>query len=145
MFATWLVRLWDLVAPLDLITHKYQKIKFIRLNTENFFLLYGYLTIYIYFAFLSVYLSAVCPFVNFITQILCGAPHNPSESSWMIEFSKIDFHQNSIFENLKIHEIFYINSAKGIESLPHTRIFPSLYLFNLMAKTFDISNLGFFI
>ena len=71
---------------------------------------------------LSVCLS-VCPFVSNKRQngwtdrphIFCGTSHDPREGLWMIEFSKICLHQNSVFENfenprnffLKIREIFF--------------------------------------
>ncbi len=40
----------------------------------------------------------------------------------------------------KLQNIVLVFSGKGIESLPQTKIFWSLYLWNLMLKTFDISN-----
>ena len=48
------------------------------------------------------------------TQIFCGTSRDPREGLWMIKFSKICLHQNSIFENFenprnyfyKIIEIF---------------------------------------
>ena len=48
-------------------------------------------------------------------QFFCGISRDPREGLWMIKFSKICLHQNSIFENLKnprkffykIREIFF--------------------------------------
>ena len=37
-------------------------------------------------------------------QIFCGTSCNPAEGFWMIEFSNIYLHHNSIFENFEHFE-----------------------------------------
>ena len=57
---------------------------------------------------LSVCLFFVCLFVSNKrqngrtdrAQVFCGSSRDPKEGLWMIKFSKICLHQNSIFENL---------------------------------------------
>ena len=68
---------------------------------------------------LSVCLS-VCLFVSNKRQngwtdrahIFCGTSHDPREGLWMIKFSKICLHQNSIFENFENPQIFFLKIRK---------------------------------
>ena len=81
---------------------------------DRFFLLTS-----IYKFGLSVCLS-VCLFVSNKrqngwtdrAQIFCGTSHDPREGFWMIKFSKICLHQNSIFENFENPRICFWKSAK---------------------------------
>ena len=64
------------------------------------------LHLYINLACLSVCLSVCLYPINVKTatdraQILCGTLRDPWEGLWMIKFSKICLHQNSIFLNFK--------------------------------------------
>ena len=45
-------------------------------------------------------------------QIFCVISRDPREGLWMIKFSKICLHQNSIFENFENPRIFFWKSAK---------------------------------
>ena len=45
-------------------------------------------------------------------QMFWGIFRDPWEGLWMIKFSKICLHQNSIFENFKNPRIFFIKSPK---------------------------------
>ena len=45
-------------------------------------------------------------------QIFCGTSRDPREGLWMIKFSKICLHQNSIFKNFENPRIFFWKSAK---------------------------------
>ena len=79
--------------------------------------------LYINLACLSVCLS-VCLFVCLFVsnkrqngwtdqaQIFCGTSRDPWEGLWMIKFSKICLHQNSIFENFENPRFFFWKSAK---------------------------------
>ena len=40
-------------------------------------------------------------------QIFCGTSRDPREGLWMIEFSKISLHQNSIFEQFENPRFFF--------------------------------------
>ena len=62
-------------------------------------------------------------------QILCGISRDPREGLWMIKFSKICLHQNSIFENFEIPRIFFWKSAKFFFCYLFTRRSPVYFIF----------------
>ena len=45
-------------------------------------------------------------------QIFCGISRDPREGLWIVKFSKICLHQNSIFENFENPRNFFWKSAK---------------------------------
>ena len=45
-------------------------------------------------------------------KFFCGTSRDPREGLWMIEFSKVCLHQNSIFENFENPRIFFLQSTE---------------------------------
>ena len=103
-------------------------------------LLYQHL--YINLACLSVCLF-VCLFVSNKrqngwtdrAQIFCGSSRDPREGLWMIKFSKICLHQNSIFENFENPRIFFLKIRE---------IFCFCYLLTRRTPVYFISNTNFY-
>ena len=98
--------------------------------------------LYINLACLSVCLF-VCLFVSNKrqngwtdrAQIFCGTPRKPREGLWMIKFSKICLHQNSIFESFKNPRNFFLKIRE---------IFCFCYLLTRRTTVYFISNTNFY-
>ena len=100
----------------------------IRQNTEKkkivYFLLITFEVKKIHSPSCNLYINLACLFVCLFVsnkrqngwtdraQIFCGTSCDPREGLWMIKFSKICLHQNSIFENFENLRIFFWKSAK---------------------------------
>ena len=104
----------------------------IKWNVNYFYLTSPVLYLYINLACLSVCLFVFNKRQNGWTdraQIFCGTSRDPREGLWMIKFSKICLHQNSIFENFENPRIFFWKSAKFFFFYLFTRRNPVYFIF----------------